>query len=919
MDIYTGIVENRNDPLKIGRCKVRVHGVHNSDTAKLPTEDLPWTVPVNPITSASISGVGNNPGVVVGSIVAIIFTDPDNQMPLMLGTIPGVPQDPVENTGMAYKQNSKSLDFLNAVQEGDDGQLVESKGVDGSSNNSTTLEEARPVSGHKISTEGLENIKKSFTFSEQPYTDSDGNFSIGYGQQTWEGNKVTKTFPGSVTESEASTELERHINAPSELKGLLAKNVRKPVTSSMYDALASFGHNTTEKEFSASSILAQLNSGKYTSAGKLLANYSSKTADPSGILNTRRATESASFLKNGIPTNLGVESLSATASSIGTQLADGSTFDGGAANLKEYRQFGLATKKYSYPKYTNESDLSRLVRGEELDKTSVYVKEASRFLGVRKAVSSLSLTQEQTDLNRPTWETSDVPYNAEYPYNKVYQSEAGHAMELDDTPGAERLSIFASPGSFVEYDHNGTLVDHVVGDRFVQSSRNVYSITSGNETQYIAGDTNLYVKNGSTVNIEGECNVIVNNNVNLTIAGNYSTVVKGNYNLDVIGDRFERIAGNSDIQIGGNETFDVVGSGIHVRRGNYSEHIAGTFSSCVDGTTGYYLQGAADYYYGAGLLKHITGKFTSYSTDNTHIDGAQVRFNDPLNQVSSQTPKTLATPPTPPETPIELVTPIPPSIPELEVNSRSARYMNNYESIDEGDGTDYRTILINRGIYREENLDLGTVSRTETPSINPTASKYELTGTEVIEGLQEFPTELQLSSRFQLSAFTKGGARVLRNGAVSKQQIVRNLKALAEAIAEPTYDLFPNMQILAGYRHRTDIEDSSFDSLHYRGQAMDIRLDGFNRQETFDAAKKLIEELPYGFDTLALNYNGKKTCWIHLSFRLTGNRQSFCTIRDHIKLGDNLQYIAEDGEAPAESSGSSRLGAFIESITGLFS
>ena len=246
-------------------------------------------------------------------------------------------------------------------------------------------------------------------------------------------------------------------------------------------------------------------------------------------------------------------------------------------------------------------------------------------------------------------------------------------------------------------------------------------------------------------------------------------------------------------------------------------------------------------------------------------------------------------------------------MPELEVNSRSARYMNNYESIDEGDGTDYRTILINRGIYREENLDLGTVSQTETPSVNPTKSKYTLAGTEVIESLQEYPTELQLSSRFQLSAFTKGGARTLRAGSISKQQIVKNLKALAEAIAEPTYDLFPNMQILAGYRNRQDIEDSSINNLHYKGQAMDIRLDGFNRKETFDAAKTLIEELPHGFDTLALNYNGKKSCWIHLSFRLTGNRESFCTIRDHIKLGDNLQYIPETGTV-ADSSGSSRLG-----------
>ena len=908
MKIYTGIVENRNDPLKVGRCKVRVHGVHNRDTAKLPTEDLPWSIPVLPTSSASISGVGTNPGVVVGSIVAIIFTDPDQQMPLMLGSIPGVPQDPVENHGMAYKSNSKSLDFLNSITEGEDGELVESKSTEGSSNSSTTLEEARPVTAHKISADGLEDIKNSYTFSEQPYTDSDGNFSIGYGQQSWEGNPVTKTFPGSVTELSASTELERHINDPKAgLKGILGKNVRKPVTSSMYDALASFGHNTTEKEFSASSVLSQLNSGKFASAGKLLENYSSNSGDLTGKLDARRLTESTNFLKKGIPTNLGIDNPVSTAASIGSKLTDGSVFDGGAANTLEYRGFGLSTKKYSYPKYTNESDISRLVRGEELDKTSVYVKEAARFLGVPKATSVLSSTAVQTDASRDTWETSNVPYNAEYPYNKVHQTEAGHSLELDDTPGAERLSLFSSPGSYIEYDHNGTLVDHVVGDRFVQSSRHVYDVVSGNQTSYIAGDTNLYVRNGATINIEGAANVIINNDVNLTIAGDYSTVVKGNYNLDVVGDRFERIAGNSDIQIGGNETFDVIGSGIHVRRGNYSEHIAGTFSSCVDGTSGYYLLGAADYYYGEGLIEQIIGKRTSYSTDNTHIDAAQVRFNDPVNQASAQQAKTLATAPAAPTTLVEKLDPIAPAMPELEVNSRSARYMNNYESIDEGDGTAYRQLLIDRAIYREENLDLGTVSDTATPTINPTASKYELTGTEVIESMQEFPTELQLSSRFQLSAFTRGGARTLRAGDISKQQIVKNLKAVAEAICEPVYDLFPNMQILAGYRNQSDIEDSSPNSLHYKGQAVDIRLDGFNRQETYDACKKIIEELPYSFDTLALNYNGKKSCWIHLSFRLTGNRESFCTIRDHIKLGDDLQYIAETGTV-AKTTGSSRLG-----------
>ena len=177
----------------------------------------------------------------------------------------------------------------------------------------------------------------------------------------------------------------------------------------------------------------------------------------------------------------------------------------------------------------------------------------------------------------------------EYPYNKVLQTEAGHSLELDDTPEAERLSLFSSPGSFIEYDHNGTLVDHVVGDRYVQSSRNVYKATSGSETQYIAGDTNLYVKNGATLNIEGAANVIINNDVNLTIAGNYSTIVKGNYNLDVIGNETKRVAGNSLVEISGNESYEVIGTSSAVRRGNVTHHFGANYERCVDGTTGYYL------------------------------------------------------------------------------------------------------------------------------------------------------------------------------------------------------------------------------------------------------------------------------------------------------------------------------------------
>jgi hypothetical protein len=90
---YTGCVEDRDDPLKVGRCKVRIVGLHTEDKTELPTKDLPWAQPVLPITEAGTSGVGKAPvGPVPGTWVLIIFMDVDEQIPIMIGTLTGVSQ-----------------------------------------------------------------------------------------------------------------------------------------------------------------------------------------------------------------------------------------------------------------------------------------------------------------------------------------------------------------------------------------------------------------------------------------------------------------------------------------------------------------------------------------------------------------------------------------------------------------------------------------------------------------------------------------------------------------------------------------------------------------------------------------------------------------------------------------------------------
>ena len=99
---WNGVVEDRNDPLMIGRCKVRILGWHTADKAELPTDNLPWAQVLMPITSASQTGVGHAPvGPVEGTWVMGFYRDGElAQEPVMVGTLPGVPENFAKiNTG----------------------------------------------------------------------------------------------------------------------------------------------------------------------------------------------------------------------------------------------------------------------------------------------------------------------------------------------------------------------------------------------------------------------------------------------------------------------------------------------------------------------------------------------------------------------------------------------------------------------------------------------------------------------------------------------------------------------------------------------------------------------------------------------------------------------------------------------------
>lgn len=111
---YAGTVENNQDPLKLGRLKVRVPHVWGSSSTGsgyIPTNDLPWALPAGmPAGGSSVSG-GFSQLPAVGDSVWVRFLD-------------GEPEKPIWEWGMQTQDQSKNLKLHEYGSKQDSGQSV---------------------------------------------------------------------------------------------------------------------------------------------------------------------------------------------------------------------------------------------------------------------------------------------------------------------------------------------------------------------------------------------------------------------------------------------------------------------------------------------------------------------------------------------------------------------------------------------------------------------------------------------------------------------------------------------------------------------------------------------------------------------------------------------------------------------------
>ena len=141
----------------------------------------------------------------------------------------------------------------------------------------------------------------------------------------------------------------------------------------------------------------------------------------------------------------------------------------------------------TYPTRTGFPDTPRLAYGNK-EGTSVEFKESN----IDEMLPASHLFRRTEIVPEP-----NPPYNASYPFNHITQTESGHILEMDDTPGAERINILHRSGSFDEYHPDGSRVQKILGDG--------YEIVANNKQVHVRGTCYITVDGDSEIYTKGDC------------------------------------------------------------------------------------------------------------------------------------------------------------------------------------------------------------------------------------------------------------------------------------------------------------------------------------------------------------------------------------------------------------------------------
>lgn len=889
---WNGVVEDRIDPLLLGRCRVRILGYHNPNKTELPVEDLPWAYPMQAITSAAMNGIGHSPvGPVEGTWVIGFFRDGDDcQEPVMMGTIGGVPQ--VDETLYETRNPTQAESVSPAPPVTDPSGNVY---VNKSTNESVpatpdTVVVPTPTDGIVGPLNQVEVTKLMAAIAKR---ESGGNYGIcnqyGFiGAYQMSGGLLADY--GYIQQGAYA----QHKNAGLQDYAITAQNnnwiVQTYAYATMPDSrkgnfsffcLATDTIWTQKSGGSAAAFLKNKQAQDDAMLQNLKVNY--RFLYRSNIVNSSTSKgEVAGYLAichlvgpggaknyhNGVIKQDANGTTSASYYNIGYKAiggATGSSIAAGTAvkspdqiqdqkqpvapptpsNLSNQTQntdvvqtnvnIGFADPNKVYPKtqFIGEPDTSRLARHQKIALTLVGEKDANRVLGV-----ALPLEQGH-------WDQPVVPYNAKYPFNHVFESESGHVVEYDDTPGNERTHHYHKSGTFTEVDANGTRVTRIIGDEFTLLERNGYVSILGSANVTIGGPCNVKIESDCNLEVDGKVSALFHNDVTVGIAGDLKLAVGGN--IDVASKGHLNVKTDTDLNLKANTIKIESTTSVSMKSGTLISVAAGTDLGFKSGTKLMLWAGAILALDGSGLAL-MSGVALTQTPATSATDASAGNAGDKL-------------------------TPTPPVFPVLQTPNRAEEFAYVLDGLTENIDSNADAIkevkakAIADGTVNEEDfLKEPTPGIIDTKKVAP--RKPVDPGCGDIGGLSEYPGSTKLSKYFTLrmlssdAAVTKVPVQELHG--LSKQQIVCNLQALATQVLDPIREHYPNVIVTSGFR--TPSHSKAVNSQHEFGKAADLQFTGVPKNGYLEIAQWIRDNL--GFDQLLLEFKSYASGnpWIHVSY-----------------------------------------------------
>ena len=548
---FTGVVEDRMDPKRLGRLRVRCLGHHTENKDDLPTTDLPWAHPMNPITSATVSGIGQTPlGAVEGTWVVGFFSDGElAQQPIIMGTLPGIPRDlPDSSSNLGFQDPLGN--FPRETNQSDVNRLA--------INETTQVPDTEAVGGGNQVVEfnggeiDNEIAKSNRTSSEETIKMAQYQADLSYELEKDGFNSTSKV--ADITKAAATFKK----NYASKYK--LPANILNS-TSNILTGSANHIDTITTKTISA--VRGQTNVGTLLK-DSILVNAAGKLYTPGNLKDILPTNLSVDAIASGVQkiTSFSINDLSANSldkfASLATTKIPGNLIKGDvSAGALKYFKSPLKTINLN-PHLSSVLDKSNLTKSIGVAQMDGVVGNIIGTSGLNTSLTDLgSITADLDSLSGGAWSEPASPYNAQYPYNHVYESESGHIKEFDDTAGSERIHERHTSGSSYEIGPAGTKVTRVVKDNYEIISNDDFLHVRGTRRQTVdegvrircnakAGPLNSYT---IEVGVGSNCNIEVNGgNVNVSAKG---FGIGGNITLDASGNINMAAGGSINLAAGG--------------------------------------------------------------------------------------------------------------------------------------------------------------------------------------------------------------------------------------------------------------------------------------------------------------------------------------------------------------------------------